>query len=125
MQLLDDAVAVLFVQMDDRFGVAARSIAMPLRLEAGPQRGVVVDLAVEGDPHAAVLVGHRLLAGRADVDDGQAAMREADGAVDEQTGAVGTAMGQHIAHPAKAIDVNGLTRIEMNDACEAAHICIY
>ena len=115
------AVAVLFVLMDDRFGVAPRSIAVPLRLEARPQRRVVVDLAVEGDPHAAVLVGHRLLAGRADVDDGETPVREADGAVDEQTGAVGTAMAQHIAHPAEAIDLNGLTRVEVNDAGKATH----
>ena len=50
----------------------------PARLELGPQRGVVVDLAVEDDPDRPVLVGHRLVAGGREVDDRQAAMAERD-----------------------------------------------
>jgi hypothetical protein len=52
-------------------------------------------------------------------------VREADRAVDVQTCAVRTAMAQDIAHPAEAIDLNGLPRVEMNDAGESAHKCIY
>jgi hypothetical protein len=122
VQFLHDAVAVFLVLMDDRLGVAPRTILMSLRLEGRTQRRVVVDLAVERNPHAAVLVRHRLLARRADVDDCQAPMREADRAVDVQAGAVRTAMTQDIAHPAKAIGVNGLTRVEVNDSCKTAHI---
>ena len=52
-------------------------------------------------------------------------MRETDGTVDEQTGAVGTAMAQHIAHPAKTIHVDGLTWVEMSDSGKATHRFIY
>ena len=42
---------------------------------------VVVDLAVERDPDRPVLVRHRLMAGRAQVDDAEPAMREHDASV--------------------------------------------
>ena len=49
----------------------------PRASSAGPVVGVVVDLAVEDQPDAIVLVGHRLIAG-GQVDDAQAAEAEAD-----------------------------------------------
>src|SRR5262245_57108760 len=94
---------------------------MPFCFECRAKRGVVVDLAVEGNPHAAVLVGHRLLAGRADVDDRKPSVRQTDRSVDELAAAVGAAMAHYIAHPAKPIDVNGLTRVEVNNSGESAH----
>ncbi len=52
-----------------------RAVAVAARLQPRPQRGVVVDLAVEDDPDRAVLVRHRLVAAR-HVDDGQPAVGE-------------------------------------------------
>src|ERR1041384_1895444 len=72
---LDDAGLALLVEVDDDFGVGARpelvAIVEPQRLS---QRGVGVDLPVERDPDRAVLVGHRLVPGGAEVDDGEHAM---------------------------------------------------
>jgi hypothetical protein len=82
---------------------------------------VVVDLTVVGDPHAAILVGHRLFASRADVDDGKTAMCEAGRPVVKETSPVGTAMAQHITHPAKSVNLDRLTWIEVNDASKTAH----
>ena len=55
---------------DDRLGVALGGEACALGGQLGPQLEVVVDLAVEDDPVAAVRVGHRLVA-VLDVDEGQ------------------------------------------------------
>src|SRR5207247_1217783 len=68
VKMFDRAVAFLLVQMKDGFRVAPRSVLMAAGLQAGPQIRMVVDLAVEDDPHRAVFVVHRLLTG-ADVDD--------------------------------------------------------
>jgi hypothetical protein len=61
------------------------------------------------------------LTGRAHIDDRKAPMRQADRAVDEQTTTVRAAMAEHIPHLPKAIGLDWLTRIEMDDAGKAAH----
>ena len=68
-----------------------------------PQLGIVVDLAVVGDP-AACVVPHRLVAGRGRVDDAQAPMAEADMAalVYPDARVVRTAMSDEIAHHLQA-----------------------
>ena len=81
-EAFDAGVAPFLVGMDDRFGVAARPVAMTVRFEHRPDLRVVVDLAVEDDLHGAVLVAQRLVAGR-EIDDAQAAMRQARESVDE------------------------------------------
>ena len=55
---------VLLESVQDGFGVGARLIAVPGLFERRPERGVIVDLAVEGDPERAGLVAHRLVAAR-------------------------------------------------------------
>src|SRR5687768_18302463 len=125
MQLLHHTIAVFFVLVDDRFRVAPGAITMSLRLERGPERRVVVDLAVEGDPHVAILICHRLFAGRAHVDDGEPPVRQTDRAIDEQTAAIRTAMAQYIAHPAQAVDINRAIRVEVSDSGKATHTFIY
>ena len=51
----------LLERVDDHLGVGVVGAeAMAGRLELGAELGVVVDLAVEDEPHRAVLVRHRL-----------------------------------------------------------------
>ena len=59
------------------------AVAMAFGLELFPQLGLVVELAVVGDPDRAVLVGHRLGAA-GDVDDRQPAMSERRRSVDSR-----------------------------------------
>ena len=91
LQPLDASLAFLFVEVQDRFGVAARAVAVPAPLEIRPQLRVVVDLAVEDDPHRLVFVGHRLVAA-GHIDDRQAPVAEAGGTVDVEAGGVRTAV---------------------------------
>src|SRR4030095_16055240 len=65
VQAVDHALAFLLVEMEDGLGVAAGAVAVAARFESRPERGVVVDLAVEDDPDRAVLVAHRLPAAAA------------------------------------------------------------
>jgi hypothetical protein len=37
VQLFDDALTLFFVEMDDRFRIAVRAVAMPSGFEPGPQ----------------------------------------------------------------------------------------
>jgi hypothetical protein len=94
---------------------------MAFRFEARTQRGMVVDLAVERDPHAAVLVGHRLLACGAHVDDREPAVREPNRTIDEQATAIRASVAEDIAHAPKTIGVDGLSRVEVDDAGKSAH----
>ena len=53
---------VLLESVQDGFGVGARLIAVAGLFECRTERGVIVDLAVKGDPQRAGLVAHRLVA---------------------------------------------------------------
>src|SRR5437764_159406 len=60
--------AVLLVEVDEALGVGTGAEDVPPPLERVPQRRLVVDLAVVGNPDRLVLVGHRLRAA-GEVDD--------------------------------------------------------
>ena len=64
---------MLFVGVEDGLGVGTGPVAMPGLLERRPQLGVVVNLAVEGDPKRAGFVTDGLVAAL-DVDDAQPAV---------------------------------------------------
>src|SRR5207237_597177 len=75
-EALDAVLTPRFPRMHDHLGVAARAKAMAKLHELGNELLIVVDLAVEDDDHAAVLVEPRLLP-RLQVDDGKTLMAEA------------------------------------------------
>ena len=81
---------------------------------------VVVDLAVEDDPHAAVFVRQRLLS-RAQVDDAEAAMGERRVGVAVQPGFVRTAMRDDVAHPHGARRRVLVESVDGDDSGDAAH----
>ena len=85
---------------------------------------MVVDLAVEEDPHAAVLVRHRLHCRVVEVDDREAPVPEADRAVVRDPGpaSVGPAMVHRLAHPGDVLlgDTEVATA-EGENAGDAAH----
>jgi hypothetical protein len=61
-QPLDAALALFFVEVNDGLGVAPRREPVAARDQLITQFPVVVDFAVEDDPHRAVFVGDRLTA---------------------------------------------------------------
>ena len=73
--------AVLFVQMDDDFGVRGSLELVTVGLEVPTEIKKVVDLAVKNDPNGAVFV-RDWLAAVLDVNDAQPTMSQADHAVE-------------------------------------------
>src|SRR6185437_15217094 len=90
---LHTPLAPCFPPVHDYFRVAARVEHVAKRLQLRNQRLIVVDLTVENDDDAAVLVEQRLLSGR-DVDDRQTAMPEGHAGLEMLTATVGAAMKQ-------------------------------
>ena len=81
---------------------------------------MVVDLAVEDHPHAAVLVRQRLLPG-AQIDDAQSAMGEGGVRVAVQPRFVRPAMRDDVAHPSGARRRIVIEPVDGDDARNAAH----
>ena len=75
VEVASEVGTMLLVQVDEALGVAFGPEDVASRLEPGSQLGVVIKLAVIGNPDGAVLVGHRLRAA-VDVDDRQPTMPE-------------------------------------------------
>ena len=84
--------------MQEALGVGAAVELVALGLELGAKLLEVVDLAVEDDDDAAVLICHGLGAGLSQVEDRQAAEAEGDAAVDKLAAHVGTTMDDAVHH---------------------------
>jgi len=112
--------AVLIVSVHDRFGVAVGVELVTELFQLRTEFEVVVDLAVEDDSRRAILVVNGLLAAF-EVDDGEAAHREADGTVDVVSVFVRAAMTNRIAHAGQERFVNRLAVVS-NQSNDATHI---
>ena len=97
-QTIEYRLAPLLVAVQEALGVGAAVELIALGLELGAKLLEVVDLAVEDDNDAAVLIGHGLSAGLGQVEDRQAAEAEGNAAVDKLTAHVGTAMDDAVHH---------------------------
>ena len=110
--------------LEDHLGVTVGAEGAAGSLQFLPQRGVVVDLAVEDHVVAAVGGGHGLVAQRAQLDDGQPAVAEGDGAVGEN-GCPGVIRPAGLHGVAQAFDEAGqrprLGATTVDDADYAAH----
>src|SRR5271166_4371451 len=73
-EMLYTVVPIFLIEMNDRFGVAARAVVMTLRFKLSSELGVVVNFPIEDDPNIAVLVRNWLMT-RLDIDDAQTAHR--------------------------------------------------
>lgn len=96
--------------------------------EFAAQLAEIINLAVEGDDEAAVGRGHRLMAGRRQIDDGKPAMGERDAGVRIAPEAVivGAAMGETVGHGG-GVALERVARPDRRfyDACDAAHSLVH
>ncbi len=120
-EALDAGFAPLLPGMDDHLGIAPGVKAVAALGELGNQLLVVVDLAVEHDHHAAVLVEQRLLA-RGQIDDGQPPMAEAEPRLEVQPALVGSAVVLRLVHARDEIARDRPRALQVHDADDAAHI---
>ncbi len=110
--------ALLFVQVNQRLGIAGGAELMPARHEIGAQFLVAVNLAVEDDPHRTVLIGDRLMAG-GEIDDAEAAHADPAPAIHVNAFVVRTAMANLVAHRLYQRRLSGL--IETHKTGDSAH----
>ncbi len=106
--------------MHDRFGVAVGAEDMAARQQLRPQRGVIVDLAVEDDRDRFIFVKNRLLAAFK-IDDRQPPMSEPHPRFDMKPLAVGAAMRKRRGHPAQHGQRDGTAGIGGKNAGDPAH----
>ena len=111
--------AVLFVGVQDGFGIAAGAVSMAGALEGGTQIGVVEDFAVIGDPEGAVFVGHGLVAG--DIDDAEAAVAEIHGISNVEPLPSGPRWAMMSCHPTDGSRWRAAS-VRDHRACDAAHV---
>src|ERR1044071_5898813 len=107
--------------MDDGFGIAAGAILMAARSQVTAQFVVVVNLAVVNDPDAAVFVADGLVPGF-DVDDAEAAHRQADTLAHVEAIVVRAAVDNLAIHVFERRAINRLLRIETEDAADSTHM---
>lgn len=121
VEAVDHGGAEVFVEVDEHLGVGVRAEGVA-PFEFAAERAEVVDLAVEGDPDGPVLVGHGLVPGGRQVEDGEPPVREADGAVDVHARVVGAAVPDGVGHRAEEVGggvTAGVTEDEAGDATHA------
>jgi hypothetical protein len=88
-------------------------------LEFGTDIGVVEDLAVVGDPHRVVFVGHRLAASD-EVDDAKAPVAKGDFTLHVKPRSIGSAVRDDVGHRAHYAHVGG-SAVGIQEARYAAH----
>jgi hypothetical protein len=93
---------------------------MTARFEPGAKLEVVVDLAVENDLDATVLVAH-WLASAFNVNDREPPMRKGDAAAIPESNAVRTAMRDPPSHTARQFGVDRKRRVGMEYAGDPTH----
>ena len=117
---------VVFVEMDQHFGVALSAEAMPGPFQSAAEVAEVIDFAVENDPHGAVFVRQWLFAA-GEVDDRQPPMAQGHaglhltGAVEVHAFAVRPTMTQHVDHPLERCLPQGLVGFIPHRAGDTAH----
>ena len=88
--------APLGVGGEDHFRIGLAAEVVALGGQFGADLEEVIDLAVEGDPVAALRIAHRLLAVFRQVEDGQAAVAERDAVTLPEAPPVGPAVGHRV-----------------------------
>ena len=88
---------MLFVEMDERFGVTVRFEAVPAFFQACAQLEVIIDLAVEDDVNRSVFVRDRLVAA-GQINDAEPPNRQTNAGLDEVAFVIRPAVPQRLRH---------------------------
>ena len=111
---------LVLVEMNQDFGIALRAEGVTSGLEPAPQRGEVVDLAIEDGPDGAVLIGERLMPSR-QIDDRQPAKPERGMIVAIDAGIVRPAVSDPVHHRLQVFGGEGIPGVSPDRAADSAH----
>ena len=106
--------------MKNRLGIALRPVAVAGSLHLAAQHGMIVNLAVEDDPDAVVLVRHRLMSA-GDVDNGQPSVRKPHRTIEPQPRPIRTPMLLDVGHAHETGAFRPFTHIAFHDTGNGAH----
>ena len=111
--------ALLFVEVDESFGIAVRGEPMAPADQLVAKFLIVINLTVEYHPYRAVFIGNRLMA-RAQVDDAEAPHADSARAVGVNTFIIRSAMADQVGHHSNVI--NARLTVLKEEASDPAHI---
>src|SRR5262249_5324057 len=105
---LDEISSSILVEVQDCFRVGARFVLVPSFLQFLAQLHMVVDLAIEHQPHAIGATVHRLMTGWRKINDRQPAKPNPAAPLSETqcAGVVRTTMSHLVAHPTDECEIN-------------------
>ena len=107
--------------VQDRLAVGFAVVPMPSRDQVASDVAMVVDLAVVSQPEPSVLVRHRLVAGRRQVDDRETSVAERNSRVDVPPFVIRPAMTKNGRHAIDCLRPGRLRALAYNSA-DAAHV---
>src|SRR5580698_1268880 len=110
--------------MDDGFGVAARSVAVPFRLKPSSQFSMVVNLAVENDPDVMIFVGQGLVAGF-HINNAKPPHGQPDVLFDKETLVIGPAMHDAAVHARQHVSLDVPVAIGKKDSADSTHRSVF
>ncbi len=119
-QLADAVVTGFFVEMNDHLRVTARRERMAATLQPCSELLEVIDLSVEHDDHAAVLVADRLPSS-GEIDDAQAARPEPDVGIEIHALVVRPAVPDAPEHAVEHLRADRLANAVRVHAADSAH----
>ncbi len=105
-QLVNAVRTVFFVEVDDNLGIGLRVECVAPALQLRAQFPVVVDLPIEHDLNAAILIGHRLMTGL-QIDDTQPAHAQANRSINVEAFVIRPPVNHHIAHRLDVLEGGG------------------
>jgi hypothetical protein len=118
VQILDEAIAVTLVEMQDDFGIGIGAEDVAEAPELRTKLNVVEDLAIEADDERTA--PHRLLAAGG-IDDRKPDVREPDAVLEMDPAAVGSPMREQRQHPFEQLPIRAGVSRRADETRDAAH----
>src|SRR5690606_37943477 len=122
--MLDEAVTVTVIQVDDDFGIGLRVEAVPLRDQRSAQFHVVEDRAIEHGPDVAAFVVDGLVAAD-QIDDREPRRGESDAGIDIKSVSVRPAVMQGVNHPFQFVARLADPATCAAESCYSSHVSLY
>ena len=113
-EMLEALNTMFLVQVDDYLCISSGSKGMASLEQALTQFREVVDLAVKDNPHASILIAHRLRPAAAQIDNRKAPVSETHASTNILAFTVRSAMCDNVYHPLDELRIDGPLTVEID-----------
>ena len=121
VEFIEDGIAPLEVTEDDDFGIGVAEERVTEVEEFLADFEIVIDFAIEDHPDIARGIGHGLVTSGGEIEDGESAEGEAEGAIEVEAIVIGAAVGESAGHFGESLGVGGGAGGEVELADDTAH----